>query len=112
MDHESQVFVPAILVACKKRTYSLYQVARTATIFHDRSALLEYESALPLEASVHERIESYDSMWRERRQKERIIAEKQIVDLYMQVNERFLASLSIKRTIPAIGLERFEAGWL
>lgn len=113
--YEEQMFVPAILVACKKRRYSLYKVTRTSTIFKDREALLQYESALTLEQDVDAllSVSSWNNGKKNKVAVDKQDAEAQIAIYHTQVLELFKESLSI-RNDKRNGLERFEAGraWL
>lgn len=106
--YDAHMFVPAILVACKKRKYSVYRATRTNTIFSDRSALLEYENALILEQQIGQLLSDHPKTAAET---EKQILENQIIDLYNQVIGHYKDQLGL-RDDDRQGLERFEAGYV
>jgi hypothetical protein len=109
--HEEQMFVPAILVACKKRRYSLYKVTRTSTIFRDRQSLLQYESALALEQDIDAllSVSSWNGGKKNRAVMDAQDAEARIATYHTQVMEFYKEAL-LARNDRRNGLERFEAG--
>lgn len=105
------MFVPAILVACKKRRYSLYKVTRTSTIFRDRQSLLKYESALTLEQDIDAllSVSSWNGGKKNRAVMDAQDAEARIATYHTQVMEFYKEAL-LARNDRRNGLERFEAG--
>lgn len=109
--YEEQMFIPEILVACKKRRYSLYRVSRTNTIFADREALLNYEAALAMEQDVDALISS-GSWTGGRRSKaplEKEDADAQVMEHYTKIREIYPEAVALRKDYRR-GLERFEAG--
>lgn len=102
------MFVPAILVACKKRKYSAYQATRTNAIFSDRNTLIEYENALNLEQQIGQLLSDHS---RAVTVAEKQVLENQGIDMYNQVIEQYKIQLGV-RNDDRQGLERFEAGYI
>jgi hypothetical protein len=111
--YEAQLFVPAILVACKKRTYSLYNSTRTNRVFESRYALLRYEEALDLEAAVEgvlEKLHASGAAKKLKGTKTWQDLETKLIELYNAIIQEYNDSLAESRDDQRYGLERFEAG--
>jgi hypothetical protein len=107
--YEEQMFVPSILVACKKRKYSIYHANRTTSIFPTRSSLLQYEAALHLEREIEQVVSEYHMLGK-KEVEEKMALETRLVDYHKVVTEKLRISLTLPRN--PTGLQRFEAGKL
>ena len=106
--YEPQLFVPAILVRCKKRNYVQYEYQRTEGIFHIREELLEYEEALAAEAKMELARDAYTTGIT----KGSDTAQKLFEEVYPWVHARYaeqLEKFNVKRARKD-SLERFETG--
>ncbi|PVG01134.1 hypothetical protein CPB86DRAFT_782042 [Serendipita vermifera] len=107
--YEEQMFVPSILVACKKRKYSWYEAKRTTTIFPSRSSLLQYEAALNLEREIEQLVSEYHMLGK-KDVEEKMAMEQRLVEYHKLVTEKLRISLTLPRN--PTGLQRFEAGYV
>ncbi|KIM22252.1 hypothetical protein M408DRAFT_28886 [Serendipita vermifera MAFF 305830] len=113
--YEAQLFVPAILVACKKRKYSLYEATRSSHVFTSREDLLSYEAALTLESAtedVMEKLQGSAGRKKEDWAKEREALENKLVILFNEIILAFNACIEENRKEERGGLERFESGYV
>lgn len=110
--YEAQLFVPAILVACKKRKYSAYNAARSNQVFTSREDLLSYQAALALEAAIEDVLEKLQGPVVKKPEvtKERSLHETKLVEMFNELTIAFNSCLVNKRSDQRCGLERFEPG--
>ncbi len=106
--YDPQLFVPAILVRCKKRNYVQYEHQRTEGIFRIREELIEYEEALAAEAKMELAREAYTTGIT----KGSDTARKLFEEVYTWVHTKYaeqLEKFNVKRARKD-SLERFETG--
>ena len=106
--YDPQLFVPAILVRCKKRNYVQYEHKRTEGIFRCREELLEYEEALAAEAKMELAREAYTTG----PTKGSDTAQKLFEEVYTWVHAKYAEQLEKVNVMWARkdSLERFETG--
>ena len=106
--YDPQLFVPAILVRCKKRNYVQYEYQRTEGIFRIREELLEYEEALAAEAKMELARDAYTTGIT----KGSDTAQKLFEEVYTWVHTKYaeqIEKVNVKRARKD-SLERFETG--
>ena len=106
--YDPQLFVPAILVRCKKRNYVQYEHQRTEGIFSFREELLEYEEALAAEAKMELARDAYTTGIA----KGSDTAQQLFEEVYTWVHIKYaeqLRKVNVKR-FRKDSLERFETG--
>jgi len=106
--YDPQLFVPAILVRCKKRNYMQYEHQRTEGIFRCRQDLLDYEEALAAEAKMELAREAYTTgLTKGSAAVQKLFEEVYtwVHAKYMEQLEKFNVEMSRKDS-----LERFETG--
>jgi Fanconi-associated nuclease 1 len=106
--YDPQLFVPAILVRCKKRNYMQYEHHRTEGIFCFREELLEYEEALSAEAKMELARDAYTTGIT----KGSGTAQKLFEEVYTWVHMKYaeqVEKVNVKR-FRKDSLERFETG--
>ena len=99
--YDPQLFVPAILVRCKKRNYVQYEHQRTKSIFHSREELLEYEKALAAEAKMASARNAHTTGTTDR-------AQTLFGEVYPWVRKKYAEQL--EKTFREGSLKRFETG--
>lgn len=106
--YDPQLFVPAILVRCKKRNYVQYEYQRTEGIFRIREELLEYEEALAAEAKMELARDAYTTGIT----KGSGTAQKLFEEVYSWVHTKYAEQLEKFNVNMARkdSLERFETG--
>ena len=106
--YDPQLFVPAILVRCKKRNYVQYEHQRTEGIFRIREELLEYEEALAAEAKMELARDAYTTGIT----KGSDTAQKLFEGVYTWVHTKYseqIEKVNVKEARKD-SLERFETG--
>jgi len=71
----TDLFLPSILSRAKRRNYASYKYQRTINVFPTRERLLDYESALKLEAEIDQLLDGYGYMYQPKSKKAKAHAE-------------------------------------